>query len=506
MNSFINKLSYLIYHRPLRFIIGSLTICLLMIPQLLTLESDFGVRIWFKTDDHLIQDLNELEQKFGNDERILLAVHSKTDIFTKSNLEALEKLTEGMWLVPQVTRVDSMSNYNYSKVDGDDLYSEPFIENAAELSPKEIIEKKEIALNDKILKNRFISLDGKTAVITGSLIPNVQGSPNYRLIAEKVRELVQPFEDNKDLSFHPIGADAYNDAYREVSENDLKVMIPIDFLLMVLLLFFIYRCIDGFLFPVGLVCVVILFTMATGAFLGFKYDNLSAAIPGILIAICMADAVHVLSTYYHSLDQTGDKEMALKASLHKNFVPTVLTTVSTMIGFFSLMSSDLIPIQNLGVLSGIGTGVAWVLTIFLLCPLLKFVPSGKKKKKLKRVKISDELSARYTRWINKYKLPIVVIVSSMALFSIYLSSQNKVNSDPLKHFSPKLKIAQDTNFLLDTFNGLGGPNIMIDSGLKDGIKSPEFLKKVEEFIYWLEEKSYVNKVTSITETIKELNK
>ena len=47
---------------------------------------------------------------------------------------------------------------------------------------------------------------------------------------------------------------------------------------------------------------------------------------------------------------------------------------------------------------------------------------------------------------------------------------------------------------------------MIDSGLKDGIKSPEFLKKVEEFINWLEEKSYVNKVTSITETIKELNK
>ena len=70
MNSFINKLSYLIYHRPLH-----LLLVLNNMPfddsTASYSESDFGVRIWFKTDDHLIQDLNELEQKFGNDERIL---------------------------------------------------------------------------------------------------------------------------------------------------------------------------------------------------------------------------------------------------------------------------------------------------------------------------------------------------------------------------------------------------------------------------------------------------
>ena len=104
MVKLINWLSEILYEKPWRFILVSLTFCALMIPQLLTLESDFGVRIWFKTDDPLIQELNELEQRFGNDERILLAMHSKSGIFNQKNLDILEKITDKMWLVPEVSR------------------------------------------------------------------------------------------------------------------------------------------------------------------------------------------------------------------------------------------------------------------------------------------------------------------------------------------------------------------------------------------------------------------
>ena len=62
MAKFINWLSEALYEKPWRFILVSLVFCALMIPQLLTLESDFGVRIWFKADDPLIQDLNELDK------------------------------------------------------------------------------------------------------------------------------------------------------------------------------------------------------------------------------------------------------------------------------------------------------------------------------------------------------------------------------------------------------------------------------------------------------------
>ena len=87
-----------------------------------------------------------------------------------------------------------------------------------------------------------------------------------------------------------------------------------------------------------------------------------------------------------------------------------------------------------------------------------------------------------------------------------LGAQSKVNADPLKHFDEKLKISKDTNFLLKIFNGLGGTNVMVDSGSADGIKSPEFMEKVERFRSYVESLEVVNKVTSITATVKDLNK
>ena len=102
MHKFISALANSIYEKPKRYIFASLLVSCLMIPQLLTLESDFGVRIWFRTSDPLIQDLNELERKFGNDERVLLAIHSKNTIFSKRNLKILSDITEGMWLVPEI--------------------------------------------------------------------------------------------------------------------------------------------------------------------------------------------------------------------------------------------------------------------------------------------------------------------------------------------------------------------------------------------------------------------
>ena len=58
----------------------------------------------------------------------------------------------------------------------------------------------------------------------------------------------------------------------------------------------------------------------------------------------------------------------------------------------------------------------------------------------------------------------------------------------------------------DNFGGVGGPHIVIDSGGVDQAKSPEFLRKVDQYKQWLESYPDITKVTAITDTIKELNK
>ena len=503
VSSIINS----IIKHPLKYMATCLLISGFLIPHLLKIESDFGVRIWFRTTDPLIKDLNELERKFGNDEKVILAFHSPNGIFKKDKIELLQKLTEELWQVPQILRVDSLTNYNYSISEGDDLITSPFFDEYEELTDDYVNSRKVLAKNDKIILNQFVSKDFKTAVLFGSIVPVLDGgSPKYRLIAEEIKKIRTKYKKlNPDVSFHSVGAASYNDAYREVSENDIKVMIPIDLLLMIFFLFFIFRRFEAIVIPTGLVAITILMTFGTSGLLHFKYDNLSAAIPGILIAICMADSVHVLATFYRSFKGGASKEEAMKSSLHKNFMPTFLTSVSTMIGFFSLVSTELIPVQNLGILAGLGTFYAWMFTIFFCVPVLKFIPI-KQVSLAKSKDVSPEVTSRYIQWVNRNKNPIFYIFSVLSVTALILGTQNKVNADPLKHFDEKLKISKDTNFLLKIFNGLGGPNVMVDSGRVDGIKDPRFMEKVELFRTYVEQLEVVNKVTSITATVKDLNK
>ena len=158
---------------------------------------------------------------------------------------------------------------------------------------------------------------------------------------EIVKVLTKTLEDelklNPDISFHPVGASSFSDAFRQVNESDIISILPIATILMAIILFYIFRNLMGVLIPLGLVFVVILMTLAMGAFFGFKFNNMTFSIPGILLAICLADAIHILSTFYRAISDGEDKKKAVFLSLKKNLVPTLMTSISTMIGFFSLL-------------------------------------------------------------------------------------------------------------------------------------------------------------------------
>ena len=67
----------------------------------------------------MIKDFNSFERQFGNDDSIVMAIHSPSGIFDKESLKIVQELTEKAWLLPEVIRVDSLSNYNWVHAEGD---------------------------------------------------------------------------------------------------------------------------------------------------------------------------------------------------------------------------------------------------------------------------------------------------------------------------------------------------------------------------------------------------
>lgn len=508
-----NKIINFVINHPYR---SFLFLCILFFPFLTGLtqiKEDYGARIWYAKDNPMVEMLNQYERTYGNEDTIGLGIYNESGIFDKKTLELIEEVTEKTWLLRDVIRVDSISNYNWTYGKGDEIIVEPFYENISEKNDFEIKEIEKKALSDKVLPRYLIGPDSKLALVFGKLRPSFGRNLNNQLIVNEARALAD--ELNKKTSngarVFVIGSAAITDAYRDVSRKDLQVTLPLLLAVIIGFLFYTFRSKEGIVLPLILIAISVAITFGFAPRVDITFNNLAATIPGILTAICIADTVHVLATLYMKLGSGLDLDEALRESLKKNLGPTLLTSISTAIGFGTLVTSNIVPIKDLGILAAFGTSVAWILTIFFIPAIFKifptglFIPKDGFKERKKRFLTMERCQA-YVNFLFKHKIKIIVVFTFLTISAIYLSFQNTVNSNPLNYFSQRVKIKQDYDLVKDHMGGIGGPQIVVHAGKPDGVKSAEFLMKVEKYERWIKENiEGVATTVSALDIIKKMN-
>jgi hypothetical protein len=472
-------------------------------------QSQNDVRIWFNKNDQKIEVLNSFERRFGNDESLVIALHHPDGLFTPKRMQALAEITEEAWRLPQVIRVDSLKNYSLVESLEDEIIIEPFLDNRQDWNQEELNQKKEKALNHGTLPGYLISSDAKTALIFARLAPTLEGSPNYELIIDRARELTQKYKEKDGLKVYLSGEAAMNNTFREVSNKDMKKILPALFIILVLSLIFIFRSIAATLLPLFITAATILTTLGGAFYFGLKFNSILGILPAILIAVSVADSVHILVSYFQFKAKGHHYKMAAQLSLKKNIIPVFLTSVSTMMGFMSLTLTELIPIQRLGLLAGVGCLVAFIYSLLFLGSFLYLVdlPTPQSFKNLfAQEENHNSYSQKLTAFIVARKTGILIFFSLISVLAVFLSSSNTINSNPLSYFSKEVPLKEANDIILDNFGGNAGPELMIRSGEVDGIKDPEFLKKVEKFKNWLGTFKFVDKTIDIVDIVKDMNK
>ncbi|MCF8059887.1 MAG: MMPL family transporter [Bacteriovoracaceae bacterium] len=497
-------------HSKACFVVSLIFIAILA-PGLRHFQEKYDVRIWFRETDPLIKTLNSFERQFGNDESVVVVLHAPEGVFSPSPSTALREITEEMWKIPEVIRVESLSNYNYSYAIEDEIIVEPFFpEIGEELTAKYLLERREIALKHKVMPNYLISEDGKAAMIFARLIPTLDDSPDYEVIVGKTKELVERYRDRKDIKLHIIGEAAVNDAFRSVANADAAIFLPSLFALIIIFLLFTFRSFVAMLFPLGVTVISLVTTFGTAFYMGHTYNNILSILPAILIAISIADSVHILVTYFNFRGGGMGQKDAAYYALHKNLIPTFLTSVSTMIGFFSLTMTELVPVRQLGILAGIGCFYAWLTTIFFMCPMLFWIPFNVPKHFQSLTGKSEDgvhpKAVLLVEFLDRHKGKMLIFMALFTVVSLGLATKININSNPYEYFNARQDIRKANDFVKEVFGGNTGPEFIIDSGKEEGIKDPAFLRKVEAFKNKVDALTYVNKTVDIIDIIKDMNK
>jgi uncharacterized protein len=512
-NKQIEKLFIHIVDHPLRYVVGSLLSALLLTAPIFHLKTDYSVRIWFLDDDPYLKDLDVMEKTFGNDQYVTLVVSRKDkgSLFNAESWQYMEDLTAQSWQMTDVVRVESLTNTPITRATNDDIEVAPLVPENLDwpsLQKLDFSAIQQTATNHTLLKNRAINQDGTVAIIQALLKPSLDGKEsNYTAVTTSFEKML----NGRSHTSHKVelsGSAPINEALRRIAEGDLMRLIPMSLLLVGMVLWWQFRRFKAFIIPMimALMCMTTAYGLA--ALIGIRFNNTTSAVPGILLAICLAETIHLFAYFYYHWAQGLTPRDAMLVAFKGNLKPTFLTMITTVFGFLGLLYTPLSPIRDLGLLASFGCFYSWLLAFFFAAPALLYFEKNAKRP-MNKEETKDHLLSRFLNnllpWMKKHYGKTLIVSGLFTLFCMAISPLNVANSNPYSFFSSHHPLKILNQEVSHIFNGLGGPHLIIDSGVAEGVKDPVFLEKVLRLEQWIEKKSYVNQVIGLPDILQEMN-
>ncbi len=485
-------------------------IVMMLASSLKHLEIDGSYRIWFEKDSRTLTDYDKFREEFSNDDGITIVFKDENGIFNKKALASIQRITEAFWDTPHIDRVDSITNYQHvhSEADKpDDVLVDDFImKDLSEATPAYLKNRLEVATHDSIIRDSFISADGKTTMIFARLEPNA--NENGDISAEMMqyaKKILEPEAKKTGYKYWLNGGPPMTEAFVQIAGHDAMVFTPLVFLVSMILLFMLFRRVSGALIPLAVVLFTFLSVLAVQTLLGYKLNNFTANIPVFIVAIGIADAVHIYALWLMNKKEGVENKEAVLYSLEKNFLPILLTSLTTMVGFSTLAISHIVPVATLGIATASGAVLAFVISVLWMPAVLLLL-----KKPIKGAGVEKKAykSFGYGAFIVKNDKKIILlgtlIVAVLGLGLLFV----KVDSNTIKYFDKKVEIRKSAEFTMDNLTGAMSYILLVDSGKADGIKEPAFLETVEKFYeaYQAKFPKDVRHVFSLLDTIKRYNK
>ncbi|EKG2481786.1 MMPL family transporter [Vibrio vulnificus] len=462
--------------------------------------------IFFDGSNAQLRAFDEIQTTFAKTDNIALVLAPKSgDVFDQRTLTQIQEMTEQAWQVPYSSRVDSLANYQHTEAVDDDLLVEDLLYQSYPLTAERIAKVRAVAMSEPLLVNALVSEKGDVAVINITMqMPGVDETAEVNEVVAYVEQMLSHYRaEYPDVTIYKAGIIAMNHSFAMAAQNDSATLVPTMLLVILLFLTLMLRSFLSVLATLVVIIGAIVATLGIVGWAGMFLHVASVNVPTLIMTLAVADCVHVIASMRHFMRQGMPKSQAIHRSVTLNFVPIIITSVTTAIGFLMMNMSDSPVLRDFGNLSALGVMIACVLSVSLLPALLNLLPVRfSAKQAAKSSDIMDKLADLVVYRRNVLlPLSIVVIAGSAALIPY-----NKVNDESVKYFDTSSEFRQAADFMEQRIGGMTTMSIAIKTHQSQGIASPEFLEVLGEFTRWLREQPETDHVASLSDIYKRLNK
>ncbi len=467
------------------------------------IRTDFNLEGFYPDNDPIVLEYQEFIEEFSRDDDIIMVAYQDPNLLSPEGLQFLKTLSDSLENIPLVEEVQSLWSIDDIINDNNTLLFEPYLE----VDNLENIDKD--SLSKSLLADPFINglLLSRNADATALLINMEDDDYNYSSRSRVIANVSNILERYPDKDFKISGIPYFRNQYVNMLNDEIIFYIAFSSALIIMLLWYLYRSVMGLIIPMLIVWLTVLFTVAVIQLTGGYFEIMSSTIAPILLCVGVADSIHMISKYDDAIMHGAEKRKAIIETLLTLGSATFLTSITTAIGFGTLLTSSVVPMKKFGLYTAIGVLLAYFVTILFLPSLLKVTGT-------KRVfkENGGKLYFKLAEWLDQLTLfnrryyKAIIACSLVLSLAIGLGmTKLRVNGYVFDDIGKSSVLIQDADFFAENLAPPFPLEIVIDTGEEYGIADPNLLAQLDELEKHLGQYPEIKKITTFNTLIKEIH-
>ncbi|MBL7817327.1 MAG: MMPL family transporter [Saprospiraceae bacterium] len=465
------------------------------------LRFSFDFEQFFPQGDADLEFFQDFIKNFETDDNFLLVGiehHTEGGVFDQSFLQKFDSLTEKSAELPYITDNQSLTKVKLPVKSAFGIMPIPaiHIEDSSYYAEDRIK-----VLSDPRFVRNLISEDGKSLVLFLKTKDKINLEESETLM-HSLDSLVKSFNFN---DYHYLGRANFQKELvwmqkREVFVSTIVAAILVS--IIITILFRRWKTVALAMTSIGL--SMFLFFGILGIW-GRELSAMAALYPVLMVIIGTSDFIHMLSKYIDELRRGHSQDEAIWLTMKEIGLATLMTAVTTAVGFATLVTSRVVPIQQFGVNAAIGVMVAYVTVLLFTTAMFSFFNVNDLILLRGGSTRIEQLMQKVYQVTKLRSRTIGLIAMGVLLVSVYGVSKIKTNYSIEDNMPIGEKVTSDFFFFEKVFAGFRPLEYAVFA--QNGLRADDYavmnaMNRVEEYIKTI---PAIRSVTSPTMIYKSIN-
>ncbi|MBS7256470.1 efflux RND transporter permease subunit [Flavobacterium branchiicola] len=453
------------------------------------------------------KDYQKFLDKFGEEGNLIVIGFQDPKFFTPKNYAAWNELMTGLKKSKEVDLVVSLNDLKKLEKDtvNEKFVLSPFIDQSKAVDP-EYLKKIQYDLFHNLPFYEGLLFNKESGSIRSAVYMNkalVNTPERKTFILENLVPKIDKFEKTTGIDLRVSGMPYIRTINADNMKGEIGLFIGAALLTVSLIFFFFFRSFRATFISICILIVGVIWSFGTLGLFHYKITILTAIIPPLIIVIGITNCIFLINKYQQEIKLHNNQAKALQRVISKIGVSTLMTNLTTAIGFATFMITGNDLLFEFGLVTSINVISVYLLTLLIVPIIYSFMSLPKEKHLYHLTKTYISTLLDFVENVVKNKRKVIYIIYGLFLiFSVIGVSQMKVSGSLIGEMPKSASFFKDILFYEKEFNGVMPLEIMIDTKKKKGVMKASTIRKMDELQNTIAELPELAKPVSVVNLVK----